>query len=203
MTDTATPDRPSARQRLLAAADELFYEEGLNLVGIDRVIERAGVAKASLYSTFGSKDELIRAYLAARHEARQARITARLQRCNTPRDRLLGVFDAMAELFAEPGYRGCVFMRANAEARAGSSARTVCDEARQWTRELFTGLAREAGAPDPAGLAARLHLLYDGAGVSAQMDGGATAALLAREMAAQLLDAAIGTPRRKTTARPA
>ena len=55
--------RPSARERLLAAADELFYEEGVHTVGIDRVIEHAGVAKGSLYNTFGSKDELIRAYL--------------------------------------------------------------------------------------------------------------------------------------------
>ncbi len=63
---TATPERLSARERLLAAAQELFYEEGINTVGIDRVIERAGVAKASLYDCFGSKDELICAYLEAR-----------------------------------------------------------------------------------------------------------------------------------------
>ena len=54
---------PSARERLLTAASELFYDEGVHTVGIDRVIERAGVAKASLYNTFGSKDELVRAYL--------------------------------------------------------------------------------------------------------------------------------------------
>ena len=68
---SARADRRSARERLLAAADELFYEEGVHTVGVDRVIERAGVAKATLYSAFGSKDELIRAYLAARHAARQ------------------------------------------------------------------------------------------------------------------------------------
>ena len=55
--------KPSARERLLTAADELFYQEGVHTVGIDRVIEQAGVAKASLYNTFGSKDELVRAYL--------------------------------------------------------------------------------------------------------------------------------------------
>ena len=59
--------RPSARERLLAAANELFYNEGVHTVGIDRVIEQAGVAKASLYNTFGSKDELVRAYLETRH----------------------------------------------------------------------------------------------------------------------------------------
>ena len=60
-TKTSAPDRRPARERLLAAAAELFYEEGVNTVGIDRVIERAGVAKASLYDCFGSKDELVRA----------------------------------------------------------------------------------------------------------------------------------------------
>ena len=56
----------AARARLLAAADELFYAEGVQSVGIDRVIEHAGVAKATLYSAFGSKDGLVRAYLQAR-----------------------------------------------------------------------------------------------------------------------------------------
>src|SRR6202046_3076328 len=66
----------SPRERLLEAAGELFYAEGIQSVGIDRVIERAGVAKASLYSTFGSKEELVRAYLVNRHESRKQRILA-------------------------------------------------------------------------------------------------------------------------------
>jgi len=68
----------SARERLLAAANELFYEEGIHTVGIERVLERAGVAKASLYSTFGSKDELVRAYLRSRAERRQQRVSERI-----------------------------------------------------------------------------------------------------------------------------
>jgi AcrR family transcriptional regulator len=64
----ARSKRPSPRERLLKAADELFYAEGINSVGIDRVIDRADVARASLYSTFGSKDELIRGYLEHRME---------------------------------------------------------------------------------------------------------------------------------------
>src|SRR4051812_6541700 len=92
------PEKLSARERLLAAAQELFYEDGINTVGIDRVIERAGVAKASLYDAFGSKEELVRCYLAARHAARRAAMEERLARYKNPRDRLLGVFDAMADL---------------------------------------------------------------------------------------------------------
>jgi len=67
-------DRSAARERLLDAADELFYEEGVHTVGIDRVIERAGVAKATLYNAFGSKEELVRAYLLRRLDARKARM---------------------------------------------------------------------------------------------------------------------------------
>src|SRR3954463_9613845 len=97
MSATVTDNR-SARERLLAAADELFYEEGIHTVGIDRLIERAGVAKASLYSTFGSKDELIRAYLEARHAATRERMEGELAaRYHTPRDRLLGAFDIQGE----------------------------------------------------------------------------------------------------------
>src|SRR6476620_2751318 len=114
---TPQPERRSARERLLAAAEELFYEEGVNTVGIDRVIERAGVAKASLYACFGSKEELIRAYL----EGRQARREERLARYETPRTRLLGVFDVMGELFAEPTFRGCAFVRASAEMKPDGS----------------------------------------------------------------------------------
>src|SRR3954467_1986168 len=98
-----TTRKPSARDRLLAAADELFYAEGVHTVGIDRIIEHAGVAKASLYSTFGSKDELVRAYLQGRHQARRDRITATLAPLATPREKLLGVFDALAEATAAPG----------------------------------------------------------------------------------------------------
>src|SRR5262245_25685813 len=105
----------SARDRLLAAATELFYEEGVHTVGIDRVIERAGVAKASLYSTFGSKEELVRAYLAARAEARQRRILDRTARHDDPRARILGIFDLLGEQVAAPTYRGCAFVNASAE----------------------------------------------------------------------------------------
>jgi AcrR family transcriptional regulator len=194
-TKTSTPERRSARERLLAAAEELFYEEGVNTVGIDRVIERAGVAKASLYDCFGSKEELIRSYLVARQESRRARMTEKLARYATPKERLLGVFDAMGELFAEPNFRGCAFVRASAEARTGSSLKSVCDDSRIWIRTLFTQLAKDAGAADPESLAQQLVLLYDGASVSAQMDCNPGAAAAARAAASMMLDAATTSSR--------
>ena len=186
-----TTDRRGARDRLLDAADELFYEEGVHTVGIDRVIERAGVAKASLYNVFGSKDELIRAYLERRHERRRARILASLERYTTPRERLLGVFDVLGEALAEPGFRGCAFVNASAESLPGSGGEHVSDEMRAWIRSLFTDLAAAAGAPDPAGLAGQLVLLYDGASVGARMDRNPGSAAAARAVAAALIAAAI------------
>ena len=112
------PVRRSPRERLLDAAGELFYAEGVQSVGIDRVIERAGVAKASLYSRFCSKEELVRAYL----DERQDRIVGRLRAAvdavdpGDPVARILAVFDAQAELFLAPDFHGCAFAAAAAEA---------------------------------------------------------------------------------------
>ncbi len=183
--------RPSARERLLAAADQLFYDEGIQTVGIDRVIEQAGVAKASLYNTFGSKDELIRAYLESRHAGLAARITRVLQRFDTPRDKLLGVFDAQAELIGDPDYRGCAFARASAEAPAGGCVAQATAKYRAWLRTLLTELAAQAGAGDPAGLAHQLHFLYDGAGQSARIDHDPAVPAAVRSAAAALIDATI------------
>src|SRR5438067_12652925 len=100
--------RASARKRLLDAANELFYEEGVHTVGVDRVVERAGVAKATLYTLFGNKDGLVRAYLTARDEAIRERITRELvARYKAPRERLLGVFDVQGLTFRDPCFHGC------------------------------------------------------------------------------------------------
>ena len=183
----AVPARLSARERLLAAADELFYENGINLVGIDRVIEHAGVAKASLYDCFGSKEELIRSYLQARSERRQARIVQRMAQFQTPRDKILGVFDLLGEIVAQPNYRGCAFQRAGAEAGAGSAIKGACDDSRAWIRTQFTELARAAGAADPESVGRQLVVLYDGAGLAAHVDRDLDAPRAARALAERLL----------------
>jgi AcrR family transcriptional regulator len=180
---------PSARERLLEAANELFYDEGVHTVGIDRVIERAGVAKASLYNTFGSKDELVRAYLEGRHARTAARITRYLERYSDPRDRLLGVFEAQGELFAEQGFRGCAFVSASAES-PGEGVSRAADDYRGWVRGLLTSLAREAGAAEPEKLGRQLYMIYDGASLSARMDRDPSSAVTARAAAETLLDAA-------------
>jgi AcrR family transcriptional regulator len=179
------------RERLLKAASKLFYEEGTHTVGIDRVIEKAGVAKASLYSAFGSKDELIRAYLTLRLEARRKRVEEAIARHKSPRARILAVFDVLAEYVAEPGFRGCAFIRASAEGQPDKSVKAVCEDSRTWLRSILVELARTGGAKDSERLGQKLALLYDGAVVAAQMDGDPTAATAAREIAMSLLDASL------------
>src|SRR5947209_15182198 len=101
-TKTEAPRR-SPRERLLAAANDLFYAEGVQTVGIDRIIEHAGVAKASLYNIFGSKEGLIGAYLASHYDDTTERLMAAVERHRSPRRRLLAVFEAQAQIVAEPG----------------------------------------------------------------------------------------------------
>src|ERR1700712_2141645 len=156
---TSAPVRKSARERLLDAANELFYAEGVQTVGIDRIIEHAGVAKATLYNTFGSKEELVKAYLENRHAGTTARLLAAVERESEPRARLLAVFDAQAEFFGQPGFRGCAFSSATAEAPPGGLIEQAADDYRADIRGLFARLAADAGARDPDALARPLPLL--------------------------------------------
>ena len=185
--------RRSPRDRLLEAAGELFYAEGVQSVGIDRVIERAGVAKASLYSTFGSKEELVRAYLDERH----ARIVGRLRAAvdavdqGDPVARILAVFDAQAELFSEPDFHGCAFAAAAAEAPRDGRVNEAARAYRREVRELFTELVSAAGAPDPPLLATQLQLLYDGGSAAANLDRDPSIAVPVRAAAATLIAASL------------
>jgi AcrR family transcriptional regulator len=189
---SSTKSDGSVRDRLLAAANELFYEEGIHAVGIERVLERARVAKASLYSTFGSKDDLVSAYLEVRDQRRRQRIGAALQKHSGARARILAVYDLLGEAAREKNYRGCAFVNAIGEGMpAESKAKHACDVSRAWLRETFTSLARELGASAPEKLGARLMLLYDGATVAASMDRNLNAAAEARAIAERLLDEAV------------
>lgn len=191
MSSATTPKR-SARDRLLDAADELFYAEGVHVVGIDRVIEKAGVAKATLYSAFGSKDELIRAYLERRNSRSRERLGSCLEeRFGTPRERLLGIFQIQGEQFADPKFRGCPNASATAESQCGGTIEQASDDYRGWVRSVFVDLATQAGAVDPEGLASQLALVHDGAATTARMDRDPAAAGVSLAVATALVDAAI------------
>jgi AcrR family transcriptional regulator len=190
--------RISARDRLLAAADELFYAEGVHVVGVDRIVQRAGVTKASLYNTFGSKDELVRAYLERHFLNRQHRIERILASQSTPRERILAVFAEVEDLLAGSAFRGCKFISAAAESGPGEAGEVVAEKYRAWLWSLFTDLAAAAGAGDAKQTGRQLFLLYDGAAVAARMDEDRSAAAKAvRSAVVALLDAGIPPKRNR------
>ena len=186
--------RRTAKDRILQAADDLFYNEGIHTVGIDRVIAHAGVAKGSLYYSFTGKDDLIHEYLSHRHGQWAERITTGIGGHTDPRERILAVYDVLGTLFAKPDYRGCAFMNATAEAAPDSIEAQAGSAFRAWVHTLFLDLATDTGAEDPQQLADTLVLLYDGAVATAQMDKTPEPARTARRTAALILDDAVRHP---------
>lgn len=198
---TQVSETRSARERLLDAASELFYEHGVHTVGIDTIIDQAGVAKASLYSVFGSKEELVRAYLEARHASRRETVLAAMEMHEDPKGKLLAVFDVLVTTVKQPGFRGCAFANASAESEPDSAAADVTRKVRAWLLGVMAEHATALGVTDPAGLARQLTLLYDGALVQSRLDQSPAAATAARAAAQVLIDAAAPAAR-KPRARP-
>ncbi|HEU5432498.1 MAG TPA: TetR/AcrR family transcriptional regulator [Thermomicrobiales bacterium] len=182
------------RDRILAAADELFYARGIHAVGIDEIIARSGAAKTTLYAHFPSKDDLIAGYLQRRGEEWRQHLGEELaRRGGTPEERIDAVFAVLAEGCASPGFRGCPFINATAEYPDPTHpGRVVADAHRQWVHDLLAGLAAEAGAATPDALARQLILLYDAAMVGAQFDPAGLAPTSAREAVRTLVDTAVG-----------
>ncbi|MGY0390641.1 TetR/AcrR family transcriptional regulator [Nocardioides sp. WG-D5] len=183
-----TTKRPSARERLLDAADRLFYAEGVHTVGIDRIIDEAGVAKGSLFYNFSGKDDLVSAYLAGREERRRLRIARHFEGLTDPIEKLLAIFDALQEAVTSPSYNGCAFANATAEAAPDSIEAVALRNVRGWLSELILGLTTEAGFVDPSAVADRLQLLYDGAVSNSQLDTHPAAVRVAKEMAELVLE---------------
>jgi AcrR family transcriptional regulator len=174
------------RDRLLKAADRLFYKEGIGAVGIDRVLEEADAAKASLYAHFGCKDDLIAAYVQGRIEySRQ--LMEQFMEAVPPADRALRVFDFVEAWTNQSDFRGCPVQHAVAELTdATHPARLLAAEQRQWLLARFTEWARDAGVANPKRIAGALLTLFDGAVAGAEQDGPARARD-AKWAAAQLL----------------
>jgi AcrR family transcriptional regulator len=186
-----TAKRPSPRDRLLAASDELFYRDGVHSTGIDAVIEKAGVAKGSLYYIFGGKDELVAAYLRGRLERWRQRVEAAQTSADGPDAKILAVFDAIADYVSLPEFRGCPFNNAAAEAPAGEAQQLAVKEYRNWLRRSFRQLAADTGVSDSEALADALIVLYDGALATAcTVDPARTAAMTAKRIARLTLAAA-------------
>jgi AcrR family transcriptional regulator len=151
-------------ERLLETAYELFSARGVRDVGVDELVERAGVAKATLYRHFSSKDELILAFL----QLREKRWTlgwleeSVRARAGNAEDQLLAVFDLFDEWFREPEYAGCPFIKVLLEMGTGHPAGAACIEHLVIVRDFLAELATEAGFREPAELALSILLLLCG-----------------------------------------
>lgn len=184
-------DQDEARVRLLDAAERLFYERGVQAVGVDELRDAAGVSLKRLYQCFPSKDDLVEAYLRRRDGRWRADLSAHVDSTAvTPRDRLLAVFDWLEAWFAEPGYRGCSFI--NSFGELGAVEAGVACAVRDHKNAVGTyvaDLVRELDVDDPA-LSRQLLLLMDGAITMSAISGSPAPAGLARAAAETLITAA-------------
>jgi AcrR family transcriptional regulator len=188
---TTSTAAPSARERILATAFALFYAHGIRGVGIDRIIAESGVAKATFYKHFPAKDDLVLAYLDRVDEAWSGQLHAAAAAAGPdPAAQLVGAFDALGNACRRDGYRGCAFINAAAETPAGSRIHDRTLAHKEAVRSWLTGLADEAGAPDPAGLARTLTLLLDGGLASGALDAQPDTPVAARAAAQALVTAA-------------
>ena len=166
----AHSDQPAARERLLDAAEALFYGGGIAATGVDAVLRRAQASPPTLYAHFGSKEGLVAAYLERRHQRWRQTWDDVLTRTTDPDERVLSVFEALALFRQSTGSSGgCAFLAAAAElpptAPGGSThaARPWIDADTTLLRDRLGHLAGATGVQDPDGLAAELLMIYDGA----------------------------------------
>jgi AcrR family transcriptional regulator len=177
-----------ARRSILAAAERLFYAEGIASVGVDAVADAAGVTKRTLYYHFAGKEELAAAYLEARDEATLNALRHAAGDNARPGDRILAVFDFIERWASTAEYRGCPFNNAVAEQSASPKVTAIARRHKATMKSWFTEQAQAGGAESPDELGAELLVLLDGALNGAAIFASPEAAVVARTMAETLLD---------------
>jgi len=154
---------PSTRERILGAASELFYANGIRATSADRIIEQVGVTKVTFYRHFRSKGDLVVAYLGDQSRAEKGWMAS----ARTPGDPVASLRSLAAGIGAagcQPGFRGCAFINAAAEfPDAADPVRAAVDAHREWIRLELTSLAEEAGVTDTETVGRQLVMLRDGA----------------------------------------
>jgi AcrR family transcriptional regulator len=183
------PSVQDARQRILEAAYDLFARRGIRDVGIDEVISKAGVAKATLYRHFRSKDELVLAFLERRDKVwtREWFVVEAERRGSNAEERLLAFFEIFDEWFRRNDYEGCSFINALLEMGFAHPIGAASARHLENIRSVLRDLADEAGLRDPDEFAHSFQLLMKGSVVAAG-GGDLDAAGRARAMALLLLD---------------
>ncbi len=185
--------RPTKRDELVDKALKAFYANGFHATGMDRLVEETGISKTSMYKHCERKEDLSLAVLQRRDADFRDWLFGRMERLGkTPRGQMLAMFDALEEWFEDPGFRGCLFVKAASEyqepdhpihAQAATHKALIYDH--------LYDLAVQGGAGNPALLARQLLVLKEGAIVSAQVEGCRAAAAQAKDAAMTLLDNAL------------
>jgi AcrR family transcriptional regulator len=158
------PALAPAKQRILDTADQLFYDEGIRTVGVDRLIAVAHVTKATFYKHYGSKERLVVAYVENKHRVVAERIAGFAQEHPEPRAVVLALRDAIVGLIEEPGFRGDAFANAAAEfPEHEHPVRRAIEAHRDWYLDVLEDLLRRMGVELPGDVADDLVLARDGA----------------------------------------
>lgn len=179
-------DHTTAETRLLDAADTLFYERGIQAVGMDAIRAASGVSLKRTYQLFPSKEHLVEAVLRRRDLAIRAELEAYTSARATPTERILAVFDYLYEWFGQPDYRGCAFI--NSFAELGAASENVVEIVRTHKRAFADHIAALVAAADqPPARAGQLLILANGAMVTAAIAGSPEPAREARAAAQRLL----------------
>ncbi|AYM42221.1 TetR/AcrR family transcriptional regulator [Mycobacteroides chelonae] len=190
---TAPPDRDTASairvlapsERLLRTAADLFATQGIRAVGIDQILREAGVAKASLYSSYGSKDALIVAYLEELDQRDRNRWNAAVAAQRNPKAKVLTFFDLATAAAKARNFRGCLY--ANAATEFPGTEWEPVRRHREWFRATVTALLREAGISRPDNLTRQVQLLYDGALTASKIEKSVAPITLARRITRELI----------------
>ncbi|PDT50505.1 TetR family transcriptional regulator [Sinorhizobium fredii] len=188
------PERTPAKERLLNAAAELFYREGVGATGIDAITAHAGVAKMSLYNNFSSKADLVRAYMERRLAEWRDAYRERLKQATTPQERILAIFDSYvdhAALAYEWGFRGCGLLNAAAELPVGDPGRATVALQKEEVERLFKEhllALQPAGGASIDETAQHLSFLLEGAMSRAGLEGHDARLKTARKVAVSILE---------------
>ncbi|AXQ48498.1 TetR/AcrR family transcriptional regulator [Pseudomonas sp. SAR267] len=181
MTDT--------REKILATAEKLIYENGIHATGMDLLVKTSGVARKSIYRYFATKDDVAAAALNARDVRWMQWFRSECEKAQTPQARILGIFDVLGSWFESDGFRGCAFINTAGEVGdADDPIRQIARLHKQKLLDYTLELTRQLQVKDPVKLARQLFVLIEGTITVARVMGDFTALDSAREIARLLLE---------------
>lgn len=161
---------PSARDRIVACASTLFYQKGINNVGINEIIACSDIARMTLYHHFKSKNDIVSAVLGQRMEQRQTGLLTAMQNGRTASAKIMAAFDYLADIINAKDFRGCAFINATVElADPGHPGAALAAAHKRWMAMRFEQTARDAHWREPALFGLQCQLLWDGAVAAAQV----------------------------------